>query len=189
MRKRWTKEEDKELLEIILRFVTEGNSVRESVKMASDEVKRSFESCYARWNNFLRIEHEELLEQAKFYAKENGNIFYEKWTEEDDNQLTDLVLDEVSKGISTRKAIDKISKKINRSFNSCYNRWQNVLSKNFENKIIHKSLDYSEYESSLDELTAKELKERVNSLETKFEEVYEQNKRIISLINNLIINK
>ncbi|AEO93355.1 gp84 [Bacillus phage G] len=174
MRKRWNKEEDKELLSYILKFVEEGNSLREAVKLASEEINRTFESCYARWNNFLRIEYEDRLETAKSSAKENGNVFYEKWTSDDDEMLADIILNEISNGSSTRKAVNASAKKLNRSFTSCYNRWQTVVSKRFEQKFVFKDC---ENESNND---LENLKERFLLLENNFHNVLEQNEKIIA---------
>lgn len=186
MRKRWNREEDEKLLECILNFVKEGNSLREAVKLASIEVERSFESCYARWNNFLRIEYEDKLEYAKSSAKENGNVFYEKWTEEDDDKLSEIILEEISRGNSTRKSVNNAAKALNRSFTSCYNRWQTVVSKRFEQKIVFKNHDVEDDEINY-------LKAKISKLEDNFNNVVEQNEKIIAqnkeLFNILSLKK
>ena len=58
---------------------------------------------------------------------------------------------------------------------------ENVLSKKFEQKIIYKGLSDIDIHS----LNKDELKERVILLEQQFEEVKEQNEKIISMMSEL----
>lgn len=178
IKKRWTNEEDMKLLDLILTEIKRGTSIRESVKVASESVDdRNFESCYARWNNFLRIEHEDRLEESKNLAKEDGKIFYEKWTIEDDELLTDLVLGEISNGKSVRRSIDKVAKRMNRSFASCYHRWQSVLSNNYEQQIIPRG-NTPEKENNLFK--------RVSQLEESVEDIKKKNDQLVSILNEMI---
>ena len=137
----WTNFDDTLLAEVVIKNIRIGNSQGSAFEEAANKLSRTEAACSFRWHFVVKKQFEDTVtlaytERNNAQSKQRKQNRKDGWLAEEDELLTNTIIEYIKEGKTRKSAIIEASKKLKRSEQACRFRWNSVLRKKYKDKLI-----------------------------------------------------
>ncbi|AEO93782.1 gp524 [Bacillus phage G] len=129
-RRRWEKEEDESLVNLVLEKTKKGETLDYIFGLASAKLNRTILACSNRWYDHFHDTYQAELAIVK-QGNPTTNDYSGPWTAHDEERLLENMVSFLIQDLGVIDSLKRSAQILKRSLQSCSNRWyNNVLKKN-----------------------------------------------------------